>query len=350
MSYKRLSQFAVPILYGCATLQFIRFYVLNTTFYLNLPAYLRGQERLPFQERVLPAVLMRLFYASPLLRLTSGHVKGAFTPERAPFFLLSLVSLLIAGVFVQRLYRSVTASGALWFLVYPVFLFAMMWTYAIHSEANFSYPYDMPAVAFFSAGLYSIYSRRYLLLLAVVVLGTFNRETTLFLIGIYLLDATASTDNKRASRGFAPSVLHTFPLLRVSLLVVVWLAIKLTLAHVFALNDHAEDYVRLRENFASLQPRLWPALLNICGYLLPVVVLRNRELTDRRFRSYLWIVPFWFAVMFYKGVILETRIYGELCPYVAVALVLILEHRVAMAHRIVSQSAQEQMPALKIAA
>lgn len=74
-----------------------------------------------------------------------------------------------------------------------------------------------------------------------------------------------------------------------------------------------------------LTPRLWPALLDICGYVLPVVILFRRRLSPLRFANYLYIFPVWLAIMFYTGVILETRIWGELCTYTAVAATLLLE-------------------------
>ncbi len=321
---------AFVLLYACATLQFIRYYVTYTSFYLRLPAYLAGQERLPFQERILPAILIRLFYRSPLWHYTTAHDKGAFTPERAPLFVISLLAIVVAGIYVQRLYSRLTRTRALSFLVYPVFLFAMMWTYSIHLEANFSYPYDMLAVAFFSAGLYYIYTRQFWPLLVVVAIGTFNRETTLLLIPVYILDAVSAEPASEVAYGpGARQLAAKMPWVRTALLFAVWFAIKAFLAYKFAHNDSSENYVRLRENIGRLKPRLWPALLNVCGYILPLVVIFHRRIRPKRFRNYLWVLPLWFAIMFYTGVIVETRVYGELCPYVAVAAVLIMEHRLA---------------------
>jgi hypothetical protein len=324
---RRWVPLAVAALYACTTLQFIRFYVVSANFYLNLPAYLAGKERLPFQYRVLPALLIRALYAGHVLHATGMHTKGAFTAERAPLYLISLVSFSVAALLTQAIYATVSRTRALSYVVFPVFLYTMMWTYSIHVEANFSYPYDMLSVAFFAAGLFCIVQRRYWPLLAVIAVGTLNRETTLFLIGIYLLDAAG--DHEPASF-HAPGTRFNWRRIswwRTALLLAVWLGIKALLAHHYAANDRSEDYVRLRDNLGELKPRLWPALLNICGYMLPVVALFRRDIFPVRFRSYLWIFPVWFAVMFYAGVIVETRIYGELCPYVAVALALIMENR-----------------------
>ncbi len=318
---------AMVILYACATLQFIRFYAVSATFYLNLNAYLAGSERLPFQYRVLPAILIRGMYALRILHSTGMHTKGAFTAERAPLYLISLVALVIAGLFTQATYHALSRTRPLQYLVYPVLLFTLIWTYSIHVEANFSYPYDMLSVAFFAAGLFFIVKRQFLPLLAVIAIGTFNRETTLFLIGIFILDGASTAIPRPTGRWQDRFALRQVPWLKAALLCVVWLGIKLWLAHHYAGNDRSEDYVRLRDNIGELKPRLWPALLNTCGFMLPVVLLFRAYIKPLRFRNYLWIVPCWFAVMFYAGVIVETRIYGELCPYVAVALTLIVENR-----------------------
>ena len=40
------------------------------------------------------------------------------------------------------------------------------------------------------------------------------------------------------------------------------------------------------------------------------------------------LLPVWIGVMLFKGVLYEARIYGELCPYAAVACVLLMEQYV----------------------
>jgi hypothetical protein len=175
-------------LYALATLPFIRYYVVATTFYLDIPRYLAGHERLPFQERILPIVLMQPINHSAFLMRHFTHPSGpwdgasASTPQTFAFYVLALVSFSIAGYLTVRLYRAVNPTGALAALVYPLFMVLTLWTYVVHIDADFSYPYDMPSLAFFTGGLLAIYKRRFLPLLAILFFGTFNRETTLFLI------------------------------------------------------------------------------------------------------------------------------------------------------------------------
>ena len=319
------------LMYLVITLQFIRVYGYSTTFYLRLPAYLSGHERLPFQMRLLPVFFYDLFYKSPwMMKHIMTHVSGAFSPQNGPLFWLSLLSLSACCYFITKLYNAVSLTRSLGVLVYPFFLVTVMLTYSNHVEQNFSYPYDFAAIAFFTAGLYFIYTRQFVPLLLVMILGTLNRETTLFLIGIYALDAAtvAGTDAngsmerlpiwKRLSLG---QILW----LRLILLSAVWIGIKLALGYAFRNNDHSEDYSRLSENLHRLSPRLLPAMLNLCGYLLPVVWVLRRYVRPTRLGNYIYIVPFWLVVMFKTGIIVEVRIYGELCSYAALACVLLLE-------------------------
>ncbi len=328
-------------LYACATLQFIRYYVVSTIFYLDMPRYMSGRERLPFQDRVLPIFLMWPIDHSAFLMRHLAHPKGGFdapsaaTPETLAFYIVSLISYSIAAWLVCRLYRAVTRSGTLSVLVFPTFMVLTLWTYVVHIDANFSFPYDMPSLAFFAGGLLAIYKRRFWPLLLVMFFGTMNRETTLFLVGVYILDAATRQSSESVSERIGASL----PLrgrfafgqvrwARVALLTGIWLAVKFTIAYHFRHNDNSENFVRLWSNFGRLRPRLWPTLLNICGYVLPAVVILRSRLRPLRFANYLYVLPFWAAVMFYTGVILETRIYGELCCYTAVAAVLLLEEHV----------------------
>ncbi len=312
----------IILLYFCATLQYVRYYSKATFLYLNMDRYLNGLERLPFQERVLPIFLIKPLVDSAWVARHLTHDNGNFTAARGPLYVISLIAILIAGVFVQKLYNRVTQDGSLRFLVYPVFLHAIMWSYTIHNEANFSYPYDMLGVAFFAAGLFFIYTRRFLPLVLILAIGTLNRETTLFLVGIFVLDAASIPSTAGTDRRFS---LRSVPWTRATLLLVIWIAIKASLARHFAANDASENFVRIGYNLRELTPRLWPALLNICGYMLPIVFLLRRTLRPVRFANYLYIFPFWVAVMFYTGVIVETRIYGELCSFAAIAVVLVIE-------------------------
>ena len=111
---------------------------------------------------------------------------------------------------------------------------------------------------------------------------------------------------------------RAIPWARLALLSAIWLAIKIGLGHYFEHNDASEDFLRVSYNLDRMGLRLLPALLNLCGYSVPLVVLFWSSLRPRRFANYFFILVPWFAIMFCAGVLIETRIYGELCPLSAV--------------------------------
>jgi hypothetical protein len=67
----------------------------------------------------------------------------------------------------------------------------MVWTFLVYTIYDHYFPYDMMSVAFFSAGLCFIYERRFLPLALVVLIGALNKETVVFLVPLFLLDAIA---------------------------------------------------------------------------------------------------------------------------------------------------------------
>jgi len=322
----RLLSYLLAITYLSAGYQFIRYYVSYPYFYLRLPQYFSGTERLPFQLRVLPIFILKPLRRSYLVQRISAARSGPLhNPDRLAFFLLSLVSFAVLCYFLVKLYRVLSLSRRLEFLLFPALFIILTWTYLLHIEQNFSYPYDLPSLAFFTAGLYYIYLRRFLPIVIILAVGTFNRETTLFLIGIYILDA-ASIPSELTAKWRARFDLSRIPWVRVAYLAAIWLAIKVPLALIFRFNDRSEDFLRVHDNVVRLlKPFYWPAILDLGGYLLPFVLLFRSRILPPRFGNYLYILGPWFLIIFGTGVILETRVYGELSGYLAVAVVLIIE-------------------------
>lgn len=300
---------------------FVRAHVAIPTHYLKMSAYLGGTERLPFQRRLLPVLLL-----NELLRihlpswLTHGSNGFLTSPVLFYLFVIDLAAFAAATYFCIRLYyKAAAGSPRFGLLVLPIFLYVVSWTYIIHSEANYYYPYDMLSLAFFTAGLYFIYTERFLPLLAVMLVGTFNRETTLFLIPLFAFDAIRGENLTKFER------LRRVPWVRTALLTLTWLAVQIVLHRLYAHNDRSEDYLRLHENLLRLKPRNWPQILGGCGYLLPVVLLCRRWIPNPRVASWILIVPLWVVSVILYGVLTETRVYGELCALVAVSCALLLD-------------------------
>jgi hypothetical protein len=104
-----------------------------------------------------------------------------------------------------------------------------------------------------------------------------------------------------------------------------WGAWQIFIRHEFAQNV-SEFYPRINWNVKSLVvPQAWPQLLSACGYLLLFVVVMRRRIIDPRLRAWLWLLPMWFVFMFVYGILIETRVFGELIPFVVCATALIAE-------------------------
>jgi hypothetical protein len=105
------------------------------------------------------------------------------------------------------------------------------------------------------------------------------------------------------------------------------------LARAFSGNDRSEEHLRLSENLHRLTPKFLPSILNLCGYVLPLVYFGRKQLGSPRLAAWLLVVPLWIVLMFFVGVITETRIYGELLPLASVATILLIEERITPAPR-----------------
>ena len=51
----------------------------------------------------------------------------------------------------------------------------------------------------------------------------------------------------------------------------------------------------------------------------------RKRITDTRLRAWLWLLPIWCLFMFVYGILIETRVFGELIPLVVCATTIILE-------------------------
>jgi hypothetical protein len=322
---QRLLRGLTGLIYIIVTLQLVRFH-MGSAPGVDMATYLQGTTPLPFQKRYLPGLLIRgMLHFDPVVRFCNAHTAFMAPPSRFCSLILSALALGIAGYYCRRLYKSVSSNGRLAFVTYPLFLLLVLVSYTVHAEHNTNLPYDFPSVAFYSAGLYMIYTRRFPQLLLVMLLGTLNRETTLFLIPIFLLDAAS-----RPEAGvFIPLQqrfdIRRIPWLRTVLLCLAWAAVEGSLSHIFAGNDRSQTYLRGRENLARLRFGLLPNIMNMCGYLLPVIMIVQPSIRPTRFGNYTLVAYPWIVVMYFYGIVIETRIYGELVPYVAVASLLLIE-------------------------
>lgn len=297
-----------------ATVQIAHHY-MEQKMWVKLPAYLAGQERLPYQRRVLLMFILRPLHGLPMLaKVASRFSEGQFTGDSLVLALINITCMGLTGWIATRFYRKTSPDGQFAMLVYPVFLFCVMWTFTFNPTGT--YPYDFPSLAFYTAGLYLIYVNHYKWLLLVMLVGSINRETTMFLIPVYLVTALFRDPLKRWTN---------LPWLKISVLALIWAAVKLVLSRCFVHNDPSEAVIHFGLNLPLLSPVHWPEVLDACGYLLPILWLLRKRIKDCTAAAGIYVFPLWFVVMMIYGFIMEVRIYGELCGYVATVSILLFD-------------------------
>jgi hypothetical protein len=339
-------------MYFAATVQVAGCYFTLVRPYINTVLYENGKERLPFQTRVLMMAPMRWAHQSRLPAVLAAYLAHSPfwylrppEPEAIAQLWINIVSLLVAGWVATQIYSAASRTtssprGFLAILVYPLFLVLAACHYILHTIQNFRFLYDLPSLALFSIGLWLIYFRKSpWLFAALFMVATLNRETTLLLLPFYMLTAASGISGFRWKRAVSLRTLAV-----VVPLAAAWVAWHLFIFHIFKHNV-SEYYPRISLNLYTMaHPRYWPQLLSAGGYLLPFVVLGRRSIRDPQLRAWLWVLPMWFAFMFFWGILVETRVFGELLAYLTCVAVLIAEDSIR--RQILARSGQSPIAAL----
>jgi hypothetical protein len=327
---KKIFRFVVYLL---ATVQFAGTYYFLESNYLDYNRFEHGYERLPFQTRLLLAPLFRwadddgfmVRYAAHL-SINTYFFPNGIAPQDILAFYLNIVCVLIAGWVAVRLYSASTQKNLLGEFVYPVFLGLCFMTYVLHMVQNYRYVYDLPSLAFFSIGLYLIYFRKSpFWFIALFAVATLNRETTLLLLPFYVLSQTVNAGGKMEWKK-----LYSLRVAGVVLpLMLYWFVWHGLIFHLFATNP-SEYYSRILANLNTFKAlRFYPQMFSILGYLPLFLWLNRKRLRDSQLRIWMWVLPIWFGLMTVWGILVETRIFGELIPYIACVSVIMAEEVVA---------------------
>lgn len=298
--------------------------------YLDLREYAAGTAPLPFQSRILMAWVLRWTagssrWAPGLGRLAVHLPKEFHDPYLVVLLVTTVVAMFVAVLAARASLVQVTgdrkfASWAALLTLYMAY-FNLIVVYGL----TYTLPYDAPALAFFSLGVWLVLTQRYWLLLPVFALATANRETSCFLTVFLLLYAwftskgsvqEAQTAARRRAAGHA------------ALQIAVWFAIRVWLHHHFLHNAHAEGAkngmftVQLVPNLKSLvKPPQWPLFLSLFGFTLPLFFRGYRWIADRALaRSVAIVVALWGVAMLLVGGIVEIRVFDELTAFLVVAL------------------------------
>lgn len=343
-SHKVRSRQAIAVLLnGAATVHLVWFYLAYVPSALNLETYEQGLAPVPFQHRALWVLPLRWAHHSPVLNGLADRISAlhAWFPHgvhaeslvQAPVDLLAVAA---AGLVARSIYRAASRTGVLTSLIYPLTLLMVTATYALNTIHRFRFVYDLSSLGMFAVGTYLIYFRRSQVLFALLfMVATVNRETSLFLLlmeGTVLASAWDGAAMRSGVAGWIRRPVQQLPerqrWLLVAVLLAFWGGWHIFVAHLFAGNASAAG-PRFWLNIGILLcPLSWPQLLSTFSYCLPLLLLGRGDSGNTTLRRWRWVLPVWFVAMLHYGLLVETRIFGELIPLVVCEVALLAERRI----------------------
>lgn len=315
---KPLLRFWPLALYGLAILHFCLSYCGFGRAFLNLEHYLAYTERMPYQGRVLPALLFNsLQDAGALPSFGFGKL---LAPAHLPFF-FAATALSLAGAVaaVRDIVGRHLGLGAITREASAMaLLLSCYFTYLVGYEMKYFLPYDLPSIGLWAAVLWLAFSRKSIWLVLVFALATLNRETSLILIlcvlAVYHHHHQASLQTKLALA--LPMAL-------------IWLATKYGVYQVFSHNPSDGNGLALNHFMANLRfvlsPLHWPQLGSIWGFLWLPLLMHWSAIKDPLQVAFKRIVLLTLAILMVTGIVIEIRIFGELGLLVVICLAGVLD-------------------------
>ena len=287
----------------------LNFARLGTPF-LDLEKFIAGSERFPYQYRALTApvysFLLKAFATFDLGRALPHFPDYLASAEAWAYFVVAWAAFLVALQLFRRISTDLFAGPAAAAAYFLFLALSYLW-FVLNPGLNFLLPYDLPALAFGAASLLCVLRRRWTLLCAVFVLATLNRETS-YLIPLLLLVRWYLGDEGRRAL-FVAGILSAL-----------WFALKLALIGWYwpASGALVITELRIGYNFAILaKPWQWPALWPV---ILPVA-LGAWGCRVPAARPWAISVIIGFVSLFCVANLTELRAYGDLIPFVALAVI-----------------------------
>ena len=324
-SFVITSTFCILYLFACFYL--VQSARVNDIPYINLHDWAHGRAGLPYQRRDLLAPLLRAAEQNPSIgrRVAAQHGLGIFAdPDNYPLFVINLASILLSGLLVTLLYRR-ASKGPLWWLPASLLLVFLVFSISLRWEHRYLFPYDLLSMFFFTLGLVLIDRGWAYLLIPLMPLATANRETTIMWVPLLAITAWLTYRNE-ADRARARRQVLLFAA-TATVLVVLWAVTVHHMAAPYLHNDASENYPRFSKNLhAMLTLKGWIEPFSAFAFTLPFLLAFHRRVQYPVIRATLiTMLPLWFAIMFYQGEIVESRVFAEMLPFAAVAAVLIFE-------------------------
>lgn len=311
-----------------ATVQVVWYYLTSVPNAMDLLSYERGTGPMPFQGRMLMMLPLRWAHENALLSdvaRTMTAMPGWFAhgchAEGLVQALTDVLSVLVTGWVARRIYLAASPTGVLGPYIYPLTLIMVAATYSFNAVHPLRFVYDLPSLGLFSLGLEMIFFRRRMLWFAsLFALATVNRETSLFLLVMEGLTLAAESRRERGA-GLNSRLRWTV----VVILLGGWVAWHLEVGRIFAGNPSAAAPRLLLNAGTVLCPISWTQLLSVGAFCGPMLLLGGRRIADATLRAWRWMLPLWLAFMVVYGLLIETRVFGELIAFAASSVALLAE-------------------------
>jgi hypothetical protein len=320
--YKYIKQIRIPINFLLVsviyTYSFSLQHIIKSEHYISFEKLAYGRALTPFQYRILIPWLARIF--QPYLELLPfvSQLNGIRTLFEFGFVfaLLAVFFYFSPSLITEDILPPAKRNTVRWLSVW-LLIFTMPFFYITPKQVYY-YPSDIPGILFMILGLIFLRQQKWWLYYPIFILGTFNRETIIFLTLTHLL-----TNWKTTPR---------FKLLsHVLVQTLLWIGIKSFLWRAFYTNTSESIWYSdifgvfkntLQFNLVILRdPMAYSDILSVYGYLwIPLIALWN-FISDRWLKSALWTVLLFHLAMLIPGEINEMRIYGEMLPLVILGVV-----------------------------
>lgn len=267
----------------------------------------------PYRRRVLMQWVLRaaLHFRSQLTYTSRNSSWGAVEICCAAIAVLSLLATIAIA---RRWIRLLTGGhrGLEWMAL------LVIWICNYHfllSEIRFQLPCDLPSMAFFGLGCYAAYTRNRPLYYAALIVGTVNRESTLFLPLVFLLFSTADRTSLPASLRRIRPAIYAEVLLQLAL----WAGLYTWCVQSTGGTRHLPSLLGVNARMI-LKPVHWSTFASIFGFLWIPYAAYFRRIGDPRLERVAWLAPLWAVVMFVFADPLEIRTHSEWAVYLVVCL------------------------------
>lgn len=300
------------LVYALAILHFTLSYCGGARPFLDMNKYMAYSERMPFQGRLLPAILYNGVSAMvDVPAFSFGHL-----PPRLVIYsiLLTAGSLLLTLLAVRDMSRRHMKGTRLTReFVSVALLMSVYFSYLTGYEMKFFLPYDLPSIALWACTLWLAYQRMTWLVVVVFTLSTINRETS-----IILAPCVIAIYHHRHGAGLRSK------LVLVGAMVALWCAVKFLVHEGLQANPREGNGMALNnlsKNISLImKPVHWPQLASIWGFLGIPFLLFWADIADPTHRAFKWVVASSCAMLCIVGIVVEVRIFGELGLLVVLCL------------------------------